>query len=99
MMVVMMIRTGHPGRRMLQGNMLARDGLRGMLGACVRACVTVIGECASNGGSVRKGTVPNTGPVCKTSSVRTGRGASSAHSSAAKMAASTATTMAAATAA
>ena len=98
MVVVMMIRSGHPGRRMSERNMLARDGLCGRRGARTRACVPVIGECASNSGSVRKGTVRDTALVRKTSSVCTGRGASPAHSPAAKMAATAAAVPAAAAA-
>ena len=95
MMVVMMIRTGHPGRRMLEGNMLARDGLRGgMCGVRMRACVSMIGECAAT-----RECTAGSASVCESGSVRTGRGASTAHSRAAKMTGASTTAVAAATAA
>jgi hypothetical protein len=93
-MMVMVIRTGHLEGRMLECNVLAGDGLCGMrcvrMGAhvsMIRDCAA-IGECAAGSAWVRE-----------SRSMSAGRGASSAHSGAAKIAgaSTTATTTGAAT--
>lgn len=91
-MMVMVIRTGHLEGRMLECNVLAGDGLCGTrcvrMGAhvsMIRDCAA-IGECAAGSAWVRE-----------SRSMSAGRGASSAHSRAAKIAGASTTAVAAAT--
>jgi hypothetical protein len=93
MMVMMMIRAGHLEGRMLERNVLAGDGLCGMCGVRMRACVSMIGECAAT-----RECTAGSASVCESGSVRTRRGASTAHSRAAKMTGGSTTAVAAATA-
>jgi hypothetical protein len=78
MMVMMMIRTGHHGGRMVECNVLAREGFCSVRCVRVRACVLVpvIGRRGAEGSATRKGTA-----------MRTGRSASSSQSCATVMAA------------
>lgn len=89
-MMVMMIRAGHPvGRGPLEGHVLARGGFRGMLGARMQSRVSMIGEGAAGCSAVRESRSVRHGR---------GRGASPTHSRATEMtdAASAAAAMAAA---
>jgi hypothetical protein len=88
MMVMMMIRTGHHGGRMVECNVLARERFCSVRCVRVRACVLVpvIGRRGAEGSATRKGTA-----------MRTGRSASSSQSCATVMAASATCTAAAMT--
>ena len=90
MMVMMMIRTGHHGGRMVECNVLAREWFRSVRRVRARVCVrvSVMGRSGAEGSATRKGTA-----------MRTGRSASSSQSCATVMAAAATMTAAAATAA
>jgi hypothetical protein len=85
MVMVMVIRAGHQGRRMLECNVLAREWFCSVQCVRVRARVSVpmIGRSAAEGSAMRKGTVMRKGTA-----MRTGRSTSSSQSSATVMAAS-----------